>query len=604
MDSIDDLYRVEILYPESWVTLTPHDKDQKLTLKPNEFSFEEVFDKAASHGPIFSMSIEKAAGKEAESGEFIKVQPRVERLFDVGPKFQLTPIFPAQLRKLKTFNEKYVLGMGDFNDTGVPHGSLLFAERNTFEAATTSPDFKYSVCYDFSIVPKVSDKDYILINLCDTENTTSKLTIFDSDDVSLTIPTPGSYNDIRLHDYYDKIETLPIDASTVMVFLRQQSTKKLESFIITIGKINLTTFYHFAIEKIPLEWKNVLSFSATAFATYPTQKTAIVNVLQEENPEFTTYSEVVLSADPSKVKVLNSGTLWDSYIIPVDKKDDSPKAFNIGSQYCYSYKNSSQGKVGCVMRMSKGHLKEFTIIQGASETSGPEIQKTIPRIRVYGVMTPIDGTIKANERYVTYLARSMHLKNEKTDPVTGELLDDLTLMVYDKQCLETCVSVTNFENSQTGQNDIPYLELFQAVDGVITNAKLNNYNLPGYELDGQFILVATNTEKALAHTYKINDNFSFIVYKDKLDTDLKNLVVDVNFQREHGDPENVVTMDQIFKMGEESSNTIYWVFGSIILAVAIIVAVVFIVICIKKRKSNPGFKLNVNRDDMERILEE
>jgi hypothetical protein len=298
-----------VLFPKIFGTLTPNDEAKRQTIAPNAFDFKSVFSQDSTSGPIFDMSLTNKKIDTVEDSEFIKLQPRVEHVFSVGPEFQKSPFFPKQFRKLKTFNHKYVLGMGDFPDaTGVPHGSLMFGHRDTFERATTSPDFKYSICHDFSIVPKVTDKDYIMINLCDTENTTSKLTIFDSDDVSKTIRTPGTCNDIRLNDYYDQIKTLGIDASTVMVFLRKRGDKKLESYIISIGTIILTAFYHFSIQKTGLEWGNVNSFSVVKFST-GAQPTAILNILQEDNPEFTSYFEIAVSSDPTKVKILHSGRL-------------------------------------------------------------------------------------------------------------------------------------------------------------------------------------------------------------------------------------------------------------------------------------------------------
>jgi Ca2+/Na+ antiporter len=70
---------------------------------------------------------------------------------------------------------------------------------------------------------------------------------------------------------------------------------------------------------------------------------------------------------------------------------------------------------------------------------------------------------------------------------------------------------------------------------------------------------------------------------------------------QHGKYSVGVPLDKIFTMGDDSSYTLYWVFGGIILAVAVIVGVVFLVICIKKKKT-PG--LRINRDDLENILEE
>ena len=482
LSKIDDIYRIEVFYPNLFGTLTPNDQAKRQTIAPNAFDFKSVFSQETTHGPIFEMSLTNKKTDTVESSEYIKLQPRVEHVFSVGPEFQKGPVFPKQFRKLKTFNSKYVLGMGDFPDaSGVPHGSLMFGDRDTFEKATTSPDFKYSICYDFSIVPKITDNDYILINLCDTENTTSKLTIFSSDNVSGTIPTVATFNDIRLNGYYDQIETLGIDATTVMVFLRKRGDKKLESYIITIGKINLVAFYHFSIEKTGLEWANVNSFSAVKFSTGE-QPTAILNILQEDNPEFTSYFELAVSSDPTKVKILHSDKLFDEFYYPTVAGEkvsaETIKGFNIGSQFCYNAEpgNGSTvlASVGCVLSMSMSHLKEFTITASSTADAAPTMTKDIPRMRVFGNMVPIAGTIKATKRYVTYLAKGMKA-TPKSDPTTGELLHTLDLMVYDKHCVKTCTSASNLPNA------ITYLELFQAVSPFMQNAKLDTYNLPGYD---------------------------------------------------------------------------------------------------------------------------
>jgi hypothetical protein len=605
--TIDDLYRIEVFYPNFFGTLTPNDEAIRQTIAPNAFDFKSVFSQDSTRGPIFEMSLINKKTDTVEDSDFIKLQPRVEHVFSVGQEFQKGPVFPKQFRKLKTFNHKYVLGMGDFPDaTGVPHGSLMFGDRDTFEKATTSPDFKYSICYDFSIVPKITDKDYIMINLCDTENTTSKLTIFSADDVSAPIPTVATFNDIRLNDYYDQIETLGIDLSTVMVFLRKRGDKKLESYIISIGRINLVAFYHFSIQKIGLEWGNVNSFSVVKFST-GAQPTAILNILQEDNPEFTSYFELAVSPDPTKVKIQHSGRLYDEFYHPVAAGEkvsaEDIKGYKIGSQFCYNAEPGDGSKVlasvGCVLSMSMSHLKEFTITASATAGMAPTMTKSIPRIRVFGNMVPIDGSIKANKRYVTYLAKGMKAI-AKSDPTTGELLHKLDLMVYDKQC-KTCKSVSNISSALNPDNAIEYLELFQAVSPFMPNTKLDTYNLPGYDLDQNFIFAATNSKKALGETYKINEDYNFIVYKDTLNVDLSEIIVNVNMAFQHGESSVAVSLDKIFRMGDDSSYTLYWVFGGIILAVAIIVGVVFLVICIKKKKT-PG--LRINRDDLENILVE
>jgi hypothetical protein len=164
--------------------------------------------------------------------------------------------------------------------------------------------------------------------------------------------------------------------------------------------------------------------------------------------------------------------------------------------------------------MSMSHLKEFTITASATAGAAPTMTKEIPRMRVFGNMVPIDGSIKANKRYVTYLAKGM-TATPTSDPTTGELLHTLDLMVYDKQCLKTCISVSNISSALTPENAITYLELFQAVSPFMPNTKLDTYNLPGYDLDQNFIFAATNSKKALGETYKINEDYNFIVYKDK-----------------------------------------------------------------------------------------
>jgi hypothetical protein len=202
--------------------------------------------------------------------------------------------------------------------------------------------------------------------------------------------------------------------------------------------------------------------------------------------------------------------------------------------------------------MSMSHLKEFTITASATAGAAPILTKEILRMRVFGNMVPIDGSIKANKRYVTYLAKGM-MATPTSDPTTGELLHTLDLMVYDKQCLKTCISVSNTHHPLQPKNPIYYLELFQAVSPFMPNTKLDTYNLPGYDLDQNFIFVATNSKTALGETYKINEDFNFIVSKDTLNVDLSEIIVNVNKAVQNGEYLTAVPLDKIFRMGDESS---------------------------------------------------
>jgi hypothetical protein len=86
-----------------------------------------------------------------------------------------------------------------------------------------------------------------------------------------------------------------------------------------------------------------------------------------------------------------------------------------------------------------------------------------------------------------------------------------------------------------------------------------------------------------------------------LDVDLSDIIVNVNMAVQHGESSVAVPMDKLFRMGDDSSYTLYWVFGGVILAVAIIVAFVFLAMCINKKKR---IGLRINRGDLEQILEE
>jgi hypothetical protein len=86
-----------------------------------------------------------------------------------------------------------------------------------------------------------------------------------------------------------------------------------------------------------------------------------------------------------------------------------------------------------------------------------------------------------------------------------------------------------------------------------------------------------------------------------LDVDLSDIIVNVNMAVQHGESSVAVPLDQLFRMGDDSSYTLYYVFGAIILAVAIILAFVFLAKCINKKKR---MGMRINRDDLEHILEE
>ena len=244
------------------------------------------------------------------------------------------------------------------------------------------------------------------------------------------------------------------------------------------------------------------------------------------------------------------------------------------------------------MSFSKGHLTEFTLTASKSFGSAPTVTNSLPRLRVFGDMSPVNGTIKANNRYITYLAKSLNV-SPTIDPTTGELLYDLSLMVYDKNCTITCLSVTKFDTFS-----VTYLELFQSIPLIIGNAKLNTYNLPGYELNENFLFAEVNDSKALVHNFRINDNYSFIVYKNNLKTDLSNVKIYANeeFAQEGYNP---IKLSSIFKVPEQDSWLLYWVFGSVIIVVIIVVCMIFIVMCLKKKKKE---NLYVPRDNMEKIL--
>ena len=120
--------------------------------------------------------------KKTENSKYVEIEARVQKLFDVGPNIQPKGVWPLSSKKIHTFNEKYVLIMGDRDISSspgsqTPRGTLMVANINTFsaEGLTTSPDFKFTNCYDFRAMSKSTDKDYIFVNLCDVGNSTSKL---------------------------------------------------------------------------------------------------------------------------------------------------------------------------------------------------------------------------------------------------------------------------------------------------------------------------------------------------------------------------------------------------------------------------------------------
>jgi len=294
--------------------LTPISGDSKETFSANKYPFDAVFDVTKTHGPIYSMSIMNNADNKPEDASYIELEDRVQKLFDVGPEIQTKGIYPKSFRKIQTFNHKYVLAMGDRDDSSPadPRATILISDRNTFQGVTPSPDFVYTSCSDFGMIPQsTSDTAYVMVSLCDTENVTSRLVLFQGTALESTISNPGNWNNLPLTDSYDKMELLKIDDNTTMLFLRRKSDKTLESYVLGIGTINLVKFYHFAIERTELTWDNVQSFSVAHFNTTEGSQTGIINVHRTTDKQFTKAHEFSLSTDPTKVQIIQSFTLND-----------------------------------------------------------------------------------------------------------------------------------------------------------------------------------------------------------------------------------------------------------------------------------------------------
>jgi len=124
-------------------------------------------------------------------------------------------------------------------------------------------------------------------------------------------------------------------------------------------------------------------------------------------------------------------------------------------------------------------------------------------------MAPIFGTVRMNSQYITYMGKTINTTPTR-DQVSGDLLYDLTLFVYKKDC-DSCKS-----QSTVGGKNVEFTEIFQAVPSVRKNVKLDDYNLPGYVLTKNFLYVIVNQDGVYARSYRINDDYGLTIYKNNV----------------------------------------------------------------------------------------
>jgi len=191
-------------------------------------------------------------------------------------------------------------------------------------------------------------------------------------------------------------------------------------------------------------------------------------------------------------------------------------------------------------------LTEFTI-----DKNGLSKQNT--KLRVFSSMKPIPGTVQLNDRYVTYFAISQGSK-PTMDESSGDLLYDLTMMIFDKQC-KTCTSSTKIASKT-----VNFVELFQAIPNAVPNARITPNYLPGYELSDQFLFLNINDTKSkiMIHTFKLNDDFSFIVHKNNANTGLENISLKLNGSLGgYSD----ISFSDVFNGGSSNGSMYYWIIG-------------------------------------------
>lgn len=406
-------------------------------------------------------------------------------------------------------------------------------------------------------------------------------------------------NDIRLDAYYDKMEILKVGVNSFILFLRDMGTKTLKIFLVKIGNINITKFYHFSFEDIRMSFSNVKSFSVVPFNSDEKNKTALLNVLTTTDKQYTTLYEFTLSETVDEVQIINTWTINDDLTVPKTLTQDATSGINgfeISTENCYADLSvidpkTKHYRVGCALSMGQSHVTEFPIISTGPSSTGKQ------RLRVYSNLYPIEGTLRANSKYVTYLAKSDN--TSKTSPIidsdTGDLLYDLSIMVFDKRC-KTCVSATQIPPNET----IEYIELFQAFPNAVKTAKLDINHLPAYELHDNFIFLNVNNKKDVyIQTFKINEDFSFMVYKDILDSAMGDILLKVN--GEFGGYKEI-KLDDMFESNDGSGKMTYLILW-LIVGVVLVGLVVFIVVkCMMMKKKKRSSK--VFQDQMEPILKE
>merc|ERR1711976_117168 len=100
-----------------------------------------------------------------------------------------------------------------------------------------------------------------------------------------------------------------------------------------------------------------------------------------------------------------------------------------------------------------------------------------------------------------------------------------------------------------------------------------------------------NKDQVYVHAYKINDDFSFIVYKDSV-ADMGDVILKVNEQFAGHD----IKLTDMFNAESDSNWMIYLILGLIVGVVVIALIVFFIVRCVIRKKK-------IGQENMEPMID-
>lgn len=300
-----------------------------------------------------------------------------------------------------------------------------------------------------------------------------------------------------------------------------------------------------------------------------TQKSALLNILSYGEVSKTTWTEISLSEDPSAVVEIRRDYLSD--VLASNKASNN--LLIIKDQLCHPDSldtKTNHWTVACLLTIGNSHFTQFKINKDGM--SGDDLQ----RLRIYSKMIPIEETLKMTNKYVSYMTKAEN-SLPAYDPTTGQILHDLTLVIYDKEC-KSCTSISTINGTQ-----VEFTEIFQALPNVTKKARLDFNYLPGYDLSENFMYINQNEGENFAKSFKINQDYSVTVYKDDVKQTLNNAVFSLNGNQQDT---KTLKLNQLFDGTSDSNN---WFRYTIYVCIIVLVlgALVIFLVCkiIKKKKA-------------------